>query len=118
MTQRGSKGLAPLFLWTERQVEVDGQRHVADILWKESVPFEQEVRWAESPSGRVRKISSPPEFKPHTVQGVESRYSNYVIPAHTHDYVMQTPTEGPTQPPVQWPMSALSLGVKAAEPKC
>ena len=33
-------------------------------------------------SGRVRKISHPPGFDPGTVQPVDSRYTDYAIPAH------------------------------------
>jgi hypothetical protein len=34
-------------------------------------------------SGRVRKISSPPEFDPRTVQPVASRYTDWATLAHT-----------------------------------
>jgi hypothetical protein len=33
-------------------------------------------------SGRTRKISSLPGFDPRTVQTVESRYTDYIIPVH------------------------------------
>ena len=33
-------------------------------------------------SGRIQKISPPPDFDPLTVQPVASRYTEYVIPAH------------------------------------
>jgi hypothetical protein len=35
-------------------------------------------------SGRVRKISHPPEFDPRTVKPVASRWANYAIPAHIY----------------------------------
>ena len=100
-------------------MEVDGQRHVPAALPPEKTQYPLYRRWGgpRSRSGRVRKISFPPQFKPHTAQGVESRYTNYAIPAHTHDYIMQTPAEGPAQPPIQWAMRAIYLWVKAAEPK-
>jgi len=96
-------------------VEVDGQRHVPAALppGKSQYPLYRRLDGPQSRSGRVRKISSPPEFKPRTVQGVENRYTNYAI----HDYIMQTPTEGPVQTPIQYKLRALSLWVKAAEPK-
>ena len=34
-------------------------------------------------SGRVRKISPPPELDPRTVQPVASRYTDWAIPAHS-----------------------------------
>jgi hypothetical protein len=43
-------------------------------LRKDSVPIVQEVGWAQGRSGRMRKISPPPEFDPQTVQPVASRY--------------------------------------------
>ena len=33
-------------------------------------------------SGRVRKISPPPEYDPRAVQPVASHYTNWAIPAH------------------------------------
>jgi hypothetical protein len=33
-------------------------------------------------SGRMRKISPPPEFAPGIGQSVASRYTDYAIPAH------------------------------------
>ena len=84
-------------------MQVDGQRHVPAALppGKTKYPLCRRLGGSKSRSGRVRKISSPPEFKLRTVQEVESRYANYAIPTHTHDYIMQTPTEGPTQIPIQ-----------------
>jgi hypothetical protein len=38
-------------------------------------------------SGRVWKISSPPEFDPRTVQPVASRYTDWAIPAHALLYI-------------------------------
>ena len=80
-------------------MEVDGQRHVpaATPPGKTQYPLYRRLCGPQSRSERVRKISSPPEFNPRTVQGVESRYTNYAIPGHTHDYIMETLTEGPTQ---------------------
>ena len=34
-------------------------------------------------SGRMRKISLPPVFNPLAVQPVASRYSDYILPAHS-----------------------------------
>jgi hypothetical protein len=33
-------------------------------------------------SGRLRKILPPPGFDPRTAQPIESRYTDYAIPAH------------------------------------
>ena len=63
------------------------------IPGKDSVSLYRRLGGPESRSGRVRKIS-PLEFKPRTVQGVESRCTNYAMLADTHDYITQTPTEG------------------------
>jgi hypothetical protein len=37
---------------------------------------------SQSRSGRVRKISPPPQFDPRTVQPAASRYTDSAIPAH------------------------------------
>jgi hypothetical protein len=37
--------------------------------------------WVDQSSGRVRKISPPPQFDPRTVQSVASRYTDYTISA-------------------------------------
>jgi len=50
---------------------------------KEQVPFPYEAWWAQGRSGPVRKISPPPGFDTRTGQPVASRYTNWVIPAHT-----------------------------------
>ena len=39
--------------------------------------------WPQGRYGRLRKISPPSEFDPWTVQPVASRYTDWVIPAHT-----------------------------------
>jgi hypothetical protein len=43
---------------------------------KDMVPILQEAVWTPGRSGRVRKISPPPEFDPRTVQPVASRYTD------------------------------------------
>jgi hypothetical protein len=50
---------------------VGGQLHAPTAL----------LGWPQGQSGRLRKISPPPGFDPRTVQPVESRYTDYAIPA-------------------------------------
>jgi hypothetical protein len=45
-------------------------------------PLYRRLGGPQAGSGRVRKISPPPEFDPRTVQPVASRYTDYAIPAH------------------------------------
>ena len=44
---------------------------------KDLLPIVQEAGWAPGPVWTVRKILSPPEFDPRTVQPVVSRYTDY-----------------------------------------
>jgi len=62
---------------------VGGQSHVPAALppGKTRYPFYRRLDGFQGRSGRVRKISSPPEFDPRTVQRVASRYTDWAIPA-------------------------------------
>jgi hypothetical protein len=64
---------------------VGGQRHVPAALpqRKTGCPLCRRLGWPRSRSGWVRKISPPLEFDPRTLQSVDSRYTDYDIPAHT-----------------------------------
>ena len=44
-------------------------------------PLYRRLGGLQGPSGRVRKISLPPGFYPQTVQPVETRYTDWAIPA-------------------------------------
>ena len=56
---------------------VGGQRHApADLpLGKTRYPLYRRLGGTQGQSGRVRKISPPPEFDPRTSQPVTSRYT-------------------------------------------
>jgi len=49
---------------------------------KDSVPIYRRLGGPQGRSGRVRKISPTPGFDPRTDQPVESRYTDWAIPAH------------------------------------
>jgi hypothetical protein len=49
---------------------------------KTRYPLHRRLDGPQGRSGRVRKISSPPEFDPRTVQPVASRYTDWANPAH------------------------------------
>ena len=63
---------------------VCGERHVpADLLpGKARYALYRKLGGSQGWSGRVRKISPPPEFDPWTVQPVASRYTDWAILAH------------------------------------
>jgi hypothetical protein len=65
---------------------VGSQRHAPAYLppGKTRYPFHRRLSGPRECSGRVRKISPPPEFDPQTVQPVASRYTQYAIPAPAH----------------------------------
>jgi hypothetical protein len=64
---------------------VGGQRHAPAALppWKTRYPLYRRLGGPQDRSGRVQKISPPPRFDPRTVQPVESRYTDWAIPAHS-----------------------------------
>ena len=63
-------------------MEVGGQRHAPSFTpGKDPVPLYRRLGGPQGRSGRVRKISPPPEFDPRTVQPVASRYTDWAIPA-------------------------------------
>jgi hypothetical protein len=49
---------------------------------KTRYPLYRRLGGSQDLSGRVRKISAPPEFDARTVQRVASRYTDYAMPAH------------------------------------
>ena len=49
---------------------------------KTQYPLYRRLDGHQGRSRQVRKISSPPEFDPRTVQPVVSRYTDWTIPAH------------------------------------
>jgi hypothetical protein len=55
-----------------------GQRHAPVALspGKTRYPLHRRLIGPQGGSGRVRKISPPPGFDPHTVQPVASRYTD------------------------------------------
>jgi hypothetical protein len=63
---------------------VGGQRHAPVALPPEKTryPLYRRLGGPQNRSGRVRKISPPPEFDPWTVHPVASRYTHWAIPAH------------------------------------
>ena len=63
---------------------VGGQRHAPAALppGKTRYPLYRRLGGPQGRSGRVRKISHPPEIDPRTVQPVASRYTDWAITAH------------------------------------
>ena len=62
---------------------VGGQHHTPAALppGKTQYPLHKRLGGPQGRSGRVGKISPPPGFDPRTVQPVESRYTDWAIPA-------------------------------------
>ena len=87
-----------------------GQHHAPAALppGKIRYPLYRRLGWPQGRSGRVRKISPPPEFDPRTVQPVASRYIDYAIQAlHHFSGYSEFPFVGP-----QVFISPLSLGIR------
>jgi hypothetical protein len=65
-------------------MRVVGELHAPVALppGKTQYPLYRRLGGPQGRSGRVLKISPPPGFDPQTVQLVESRYTDYSIPAH------------------------------------
>jgi len=61
-----------------------GQRHAPAALppGMNRYPLYRRLGGPQGRSGRVRKISSLPEFDTRIVQPVASRYTDYAIPAY------------------------------------
>jgi hypothetical protein len=53
---------------------------------RDPVPLYRRLVRPQGRSGRVRKISPPPEFDPRTVQPVASSYTDWAIAAQIVDY--------------------------------
>ena len=70
---------------------VGGQRHSPAALRprKNRYPLYRRLGGPQGRSGRVRKMSTPPEFDPRTVQLVASRYTDWAIPAPDNEVVAQ-----------------------------
>ena len=64
-------------------MEVAGQHHAPAALLPEKTRYSlyRRLGGPQGRSGRVWKISPPPEFDPPTVQPVASRYTNHAVPA-------------------------------------
>jgi hypothetical protein len=64
-------------------MRVGGQRHAPAVLrsGKTRYPLYEGLGGPQGMSGRMRKISPPPGFDPRTVQPVESRCTDWAIPA-------------------------------------
>jgi hypothetical protein len=64
---------------------VGGQHHAPAALLPGMTrcPLYRRLVWPQGRCGRVLKMSPPQGFDPRTVQLVASRYTYYVIPAHT-----------------------------------
>ena len=62
---------------------VGGQRHsqAALLPGKNRYPLYRRLGGPQGRSGRMRKISPPPEFFLRTVQPAASRYTDWAIPA-------------------------------------
>jgi len=62
---------------------VGGQRHAPAALLpgKTRYPLYRRPSEPQGRSGRVRKISPPPEFDPRTAKPVDSHYTNWAMPA-------------------------------------
>jgi hypothetical protein len=82
-TQKGSRGIAVLFVEPRRYMGLGGQRHTSDALppGKTRYPVFRKLGGFQKRSGQVRKISPPPEYDPRTVQPVANRYTDYAVPA-------------------------------------
>jgi hypothetical protein len=67
---------------------VDGQRYDPAALspGKNRYPLYRRQGGPQGRSGRVRNISSPPEFDPRTVQSIASGYTDCAIPANVALY--------------------------------
>jgi len=63
---------------------VGDQRHAPAALptGKTRYPLYRRLGGPQDRSGRVRQMSPPPRFDPRTVQPVESRYTDWALPAH------------------------------------
>ena len=63
---------------------VGGQHHAPAAL--NSGMTQNPLGGLQGRSGRVWKISPPPEFDPRTINPVASRYTDWVIPAHNSTF--------------------------------
>jgi len=90
---------------------VGGQRHAPAALppGKTRYPSFRRLDGPQGRSGRVRKISPPPGFDPHTVQPVASRYTDYAVPANRHKRQYQSIFNG-YRPNLLWDGNRSSMG--------
>jgi hypothetical protein len=75
-SQKGSTlSLTYMFDW------VSGQPHIPAVLppGKNQYQLYSRLGGPKCRSGRVQKISPPPEFNPRTVQPIASRYADWAI---------------------------------------
>ena len=75
---------------------VGGQRHApaALPLAKTRYLLYRRLCGPQGRSGRVRKVSLPPEFDPRTVRPVASRYTDWAIPAPEQFVVRKVSGDG------------------------
>jgi len=74
-------------------MRVGGQRHVSAALppRRTRYPLYRRLGRPQGRSGRVRKISPPPEFDSRTVQPVASHYTDWAIPKIKQSYYRPGP---------------------------
>jgi hypothetical protein len=72
-------------------MEVNGQLYVPGALLPGKIryPLYKRIGGAQGRSGRVRKISTPPEFDLRTVYPVASGYTDCTTPAHLYYTTLQ-----------------------------
>ena len=70
---------------------VGGQHHAPAALTpgKTRYPLYRKLGGLQGRSGRMQKISPPPEFDPRTAQSVASRYTDWAIPANISSYIYE-----------------------------
>jgi len=79
---RGSRGIALLFLYLWRWMEMGGQRSCPgrfDLGKETHYPLCRRLNGPQGRSGRLRKTSTPQGFDPLTAQPVASHYTDYAI---------------------------------------
>jgi len=82
--QRGSRGIAQLFLNLSTRQGVGGQCQAPASLppGKTQYPLYRRLGGPQGWSGEIQKMWPPPGFNPWTVQPIVSCYTNYAILAH------------------------------------
>jgi hypothetical protein len=84
-TKRGGRGIVPIHL--QPALEGCGWSAPCSSRFthaKDPVPIVQKARWALEPGWTAWKVSPSMGFDPKMVQAATSHYTNYAIPAPTH----------------------------------